>query len=334
MTGLAPLLQFALLAGFVVALALAVLAALLERPIARLLPGQRPQQRARIAWWWLVGPAVGGLGYAAAIVAAPSLLRGSTAFSAACSAHQGSWWHACVWHPIEHGASPWLWAGLAALVLVTSWMLARALRALLDAHRHLAALVRLGAGAADGGQRDVRVLDVDQPLAVACGMGCGHVLLSRRLVDALPPEQLRVVLAHERAHLAHRDVRWRVVARLLSGLHFPGVRARALASMTLASEQRCDRIAADEVGSRLLVAETILAVERLYRGHPSTPAPALAAAFGTDFLRERVEALLSTDSDRNLPAGPVLAATALAFAIASAGWVHHFTEFLIALLAG
>lgn len=331
MTGIAPLLQFALLAGFVVALALAGLAALLERPVARLLAGQRPQQRARIAWWLLVGPAVGGFGYAAAIVAMPSLMRGSAAFSAACSAHQGSWWHACVWHPIEEGASPWLLVGLAALVLVTSWMLVRAIRALPDARLHIAALVRLGAG--HGDQRDVRVLDVDQPLAVACGIGCGHVLLSRRLIDALPLEQLRVVLAHERAHLAHRDVRWRVVARLLSGLHFPGVRARLLGSLVLASEQRRDRAAADEVGSRLLVAETILAVEWLYRGQRSPPAPGLAAAFGTDFLRERVEALVSVGPDGRVPVGPAFATVAVAFAIVSAGWEHHFSEFLIALLA-
>lgn len=326
---LGPLLQFALVAGFVVAIGLAALTALASRPLLSALDAQPPEARARTAWWLLVSPAAVGLSYAVVTVAIPSLMAGTHGFAAACSSHDGDWWHACVWHPLEHGASPWLWVGLGGLAVACAGLVIRAGRALLQARSHAQTLVRLARPVAD-----VRVLDTDAPLAVACGVGCGHILLSSGLVEALPPEQLRVVLAHERAHLANRDVRWRLVARVLSALHFPGTRARLLQALVLASEQRCDRVAADEVGSRVLVAETLLAVERLYVRRTLTPTQAFAAAFGTDFLHERIQALLTAKPDGRMPVGTALAVVVATLLIASAGSVHHFTEFLTTLLVG
>jgi Zn-dependent protease with chaperone function len=323
------LLQFALVGGFVVAIGLAALMAVGSRPILAALCAQPPTARARTAWWLLVGPLAIGLAYAAAIVAIPSLMAGTHGLAAACSSHDRNWWHGCVWHPLEQGASPWLWAGLGALAIASAALVTRAGRALLQARNHARALVRLARPVAD-----VRVLDTEAPLAVACGVGCGHVLLSSGLVEALPADQLRVVLAHERAHLAHADVRWRLAARILSALHFPGTRSRLLQALVLASEQRCDRVAAEEVGSRVLVAETLLAVERLYAQRLPTRAPALAAAFGTDFLHERVEALLTEIPDGRLPVGMALVAAVALLLAASPGSVHRVTEFLTTLPVG
>lgn len=324
-----PLLQFALVGGFVVAIGLSALTALASRPILAALRMQSPYARVRIAWWLLAGPAVIGSLYAIVVIAIPSIMADTRGFAAACSSHDGNWWHACVWHPLEHGASPWLWAGLAGLALTCSALVIRTGQALLQARNHARALVHLARPVAD-----VRVLDTDAPVAVACGVGCGHILLSRGLVDALPPDQLRVVLAHERAHLAHADGRWRLAARILSALHFPGVRTRLLHALVLASEQRCDRAAADEVGSRVLVAETLLAVERLYAQRRPFEMPAFAAAFGIDFLHERVQALLSLRPDDRRPVGTVLTIAAAALLGGSAGAIHHFTEFLTTLLVG
>lgn len=321
-----PLLQFALVAGFVVAIGLAALTTVAARPILAVLDAQPPGARVRTAWWLLVGPVAVGLAYAAAIVAIPPLMAQTQGLAAACASHDGHWWHSCVWHPLDHGASPWLWAWLGALALVCGGLVVRTGRALLQARNHARALLQLARPVAG-----VRVLDTDAPVAVACGVNCGHVLLSSGLVDALPPDQLRVVLAHERAHLAHADVRWRLLARILSVLHFPGTRTRLLQTLVLASEQRCDRVAADEVGSRVLVAETLLAVERLYALHPVPTARIFGAAFGTDFLDERIKALLSPHPDSRLPVGTLLAMCAAMLLVASAGGVHHFTEFLTTL---
>lgn len=322
-----PLLQFALVAGFVVAISLSALGAFASRPILAALHSQSPGARVRTIRWLLAGPAVIGVLYAIAIVAIPSAMADTRGFTAACSSHDEDWWHACVWHPLEHGANPWLWVGLGSLGLVCAALVARMAQALVQTRNHAQALIRLARPVAD-----VRVLDTDTPVAVACGVGCGHVLLSRGLVDALPPDQLRVVLAHERAHLTHADVRWRLVARILSVFHFPATRARLLDALVLASEQRCDRVAAAEVGSRVLVAETLLAVERLYGRRAPLGTPAFAAAFGTDFLQERVQALLSSRSDARTPVGTALAIAVVTLLVASAGTVHRFTEFLTTLL--
>jgi hypothetical protein len=63
MSSHAPLLQFALLSGFVLAITLAMLIAACERPLRRLLVCQAPKQRARLIWWLLVAPALAGIGY-------------------------------------------------------------------------------------------------------------------------------------------------------------------------------------------------------------------------------------------------------------------------------
>ena len=56
------LLQFAFVAGLVLALALALTIRLGERLLRRILSGRGPAERARLAWWLLVTPAVSGLG--------------------------------------------------------------------------------------------------------------------------------------------------------------------------------------------------------------------------------------------------------------------------------
>lgn len=329
MSGIAPLLQFALLSGFVLALTIALLLAAAERPLRNLLQRQAPQHRARLTWWLLVAPLATGAVYAAITVAMPSLFHDSAQFAAACSGHTGSWWHACVWHPSDHGQSLGVWVAMAVLGGLVGWLAARALGSLWAARRLARTMLRLSRPPRH--PAEAHVLESEQPLALACGVGRGHVVLSQSLLDRLDPLQLRVVLAHEHSHVHHRDVLWRLLARLLSGLHLPGPRRRLLECLELASEQRCDRAAAEVVGSRLAVAETILAVERLFRG--ATPPP-MTAAFSTGFVRERVHALLSAQQDRRGWLGSALAATLVAFAALSAGWLHHFTESLIAVLAG
>ncbi len=324
------LVEFAMLSGFVVGVSLAALAALSQRLLLHLLATQPAAQRARCAGGILIAPVlIGGL-YAGAILLMSSFDATSASITAACTAHHGSWLHACLVHTIEAGSDSWLWLALVGLLLVCAGLLFRVGRALLRARRQRWALIRLGSRHEGHGQ--LHVLDTDAPLAVACDVGGGHVLLAGWLLEVLRPEQLRVVLAHERAHLVNRDMRWRLLAQIASGLHFPVFRRRLLASLELACEQRCDQAAADDVGSRLLVAETLLAVERLYRQRQSMRQSALAMAFGTEFLRERIEALLAVQRDRTWPLGSSLMALTALGVLASAGWVHNLSEFIVTLL--
>ncbi|MGC2917659.1 M48 family metalloprotease, partial [Pseudomonas aeruginosa] len=56
----------------------------------------------------------------------------------------------------------------------------------------------------------------------------------------LDPTQLRVVLAHELAHIANRDVLHRLFAVVLWSILLPGTRRRVVRDLELAVEQRCD----------------------------------------------------------------------------------------------
>ncbi|HHM9420596.1 TPA: hypothetical protein ACRMDH_004688 [Pseudomonas aeruginosa] len=74
MTSYGPLLQFALLSGFVLAVTLTLLIGAFERPLRRALWGKAPSQRARVSWWMLVTPALAGIAYTALTIAMPSIV--------------------------------------------------------------------------------------------------------------------------------------------------------------------------------------------------------------------------------------------------------------------
>ncbi|PKO84138.1 MAG: heat-shock protein HtpX [Betaproteobacteria bacterium HGW-Betaproteobacteria-11] len=329
MASYGPLLQFALLAGFVLAVTLSLLITACERPLRRILSGKTPSQRARMAWWMLVTPALAGIAYTTMTIAMPSMFDDSARFSAACSAHADTLLHLCIWHPSDSGESAWLWGALALLAGYATWLASRAAAGLWRARRTLASMVRLSWR--PGHPDKLYVLDVDQPMALACGVGHGHILLSTSLMRQLDPTQLRVVLAHEQAHIANRDVLYRLIAIILSSIQLPGTRRRLLRDLELALEQRCDFAAASEVGCPVAVAETIVVVEKIFRQHAKEQMP-LAMTFFSDFVAERVEVLLSPKRPSVSYLGALLGFLVLAFCSLSTGWLHSLTESFITAL--
>ena len=87
------------------------------------------------------------------------------------------------------------------------------------------------------------------------------------MLERLSPDHLRAVLEHERAHLRRQDPLWRLVAALLASAHVSAVRRTLLDDLELASEHACDEEAGARIGSRVLVAQALLAVERLLLYH-------------------------------------------------------------------
>ena len=178
---------------------------------------------------------------------------------------------------------------------------------------------------------DLRVIESPMPVAVATAVGA-QVLVSSAMVEALTPKLLDAVVAHEHAHLRRRDPWRRVIAMILSAGHLPKTRRAILDDLELACEQASDEEAAQVVGSRLHVAQALLAVARLAGAQPP---PAMTVAFGDSSIEARVNALLADP----LPEGRVMTEVgwlvttcALALAVASPG--HHLVEHLIELLAG
>jgi Zn-dependent protease with chaperone function len=323
------LLESALISALLITVALGAVSALLQPALARSVRSAGAGTRAWIALVLLCGPAVCGVLYALALVMASRLVDSSALAHAACSSHHQSWLHACLWHPIERGAAPWPGLLVALLLLVGASLLVRVWCRRSLARRSLTALLRLAEK-----RRGLRVLAAETPIALACELGEGEVLVSSLLVERLPADQLQVVIAHERAHLRHRDALAGFIAWLASALIWPRARRRLLDALRLAQEQRSDEAAARSVGSRLLVAETLLAVEQLRAGRAPAVESGFALAFAHGFLRERVLALLAPVRSEWIGLAGLLFVLQGLVALASTGWVHGLSEQLITVLSG
>lgn len=298
---------------------LAALASLFVVPrVLRGAPARAAVDRARAAFWLAVGPALAGLG-ATALCFLPSLANLVGVAGDHCLRHEDDHLHFCfVHHPVLRGSiEPLALALLAAFVVI---VVARELRARL----RIAALER------EIGDVPGAFIEVDSPVPFAATLGRlrPRVLISRALRTALTTEQLAVVLAHECGHVTRRDLLWRLLVDALSLVHWPSVRRALIAEHALACELACDEVAAAAVGDRLLVAETIVAVERLLPAQPH-PAP----AFADRDVETRVEALLAPP----LPAAParltgLKLALAIGVTVALADPLHHATETILGLL--
>ncbi len=330
-TSFGPLLQFALVIGFVMAIALSLLIACIERPLRRVLASKSPRQRVRILYGLLMAPALLGLGYVLMTLSVPSLFGNSAWLAAACHGHADNLWHLCLWHPSDRGQSAWLWAALVLWLGYAAWLAGRAATALWRHRRRLAALLRLSRRSGPAGH--FRVVEADQPMAMACGVARRHVLLSTALLERLDARQLQVVLAHEQAHHSHRDVFWRLLAGVLSWIQLPGPRQRLSRDLALALEQRCDRFAAESVGCPVVVAETIVTVRKMLRQDVPLQSP-LGLAFISDFVSERVQALLAPPPTASSWLDVLLVTGLFSFCLVSIGWLHRIAEVLIAVLPG
>lgn len=194
-------------------------------------------------------------------------------------------------------------------------------------------LAKLRAGVSHDLRPGVRCVDSERPFSFNAGPGRGEIFLSSALVDALPPDQLEIVVEHERAHGRRRDGLRRLLAQALSWPHRPALRRELLEELDLATERACDEAAARRLGDRLGVAEAILAVEKLAGAAPgATPIP--FPAFGGSSVPARVQALLGDPGDeaavqvRWWVGAVVVASGLLTYPI------HHLTEHALGLLFG
>lgn len=318
-------LQFVIVSGLLMALTVALVLSLVQRPLLAALRREAPLRRVRFGRALLLAPAAFGLFYALLIVVVPRWLAAVPAVRYACYSHEDALWHACFAHPTGSGASLEVWtalglAGLAALVLLAiwSWRLLRDLRL-------LRSLLRLATPAPK--RAEVHVVEVDAPLALACGLRRGRILVSRFLLERLPARQIEVIVAHEADHLRHHDLVWRLLVRVAAWLHGPALRRALLADLELATEQRCDLAAVRAVGSPLEVAETLFAVESLMRSRAT--GSAATAAFGEQFVAERIEALLQPPPPATRTPRVLVVLLLLASSLASVAWIHAVAEHLI-----
>src|SRR5262249_7219132 len=105
-------------------------------------------------------------------------------------------------------------------------------------------------GASAGAFAGCRVLPVEEPQAFVLGMLKPRVYLSRGLLATLHPDDLRLVLAHEKAHARRRDPLRRFVAAVGLLFHLPGIATMLNRRLARSQEITADAEAANKVDER------------------------------------------------------------------------------------
>lgn len=320
--------QLMLLAGFSFALLFGCLASCAAPLILSATASWSPEGRHRALLLVSIAPAALAL-FSVLAVLAPSLLALIWPEYDHCPRHGDDHVHLCFVHlPRQLGNV----TSCFVLVLVTGWLWVRAVRALDGLYRawYCASLLRVH------GKRDpvlgANVLPTLTPLCFIAGVFKPTVFLSQGMLDGVAPDQLAVILHHERAHAARRDVLLRLVAQAATLFMWPSARVTLLGALELAAEQSCDEVAAASVGDRLQVAEAILRVERLLQKTVSQLSP-LSVAFGGDTVPQRVRALLEAPKRSGSALLMFAGLVSLSCGVLAASTpLHHLTESLLGAL--
>lgn len=136
--------------------------------------------------------------------------------------------------------------GVVAFAIVSGCLVAAVVRVAVSARAllHAARVARRLTPVAG----DLVLVDDDVPTAYAVAGWHGRIVVSRAMLEALPADERRVVLAHEAAHLRHRHHLYLHLAALTAAAN-PLLR-RTAAAITLGIERWADEQAASEVHDR------------------------------------------------------------------------------------
>jgi peptidoglycan hydrolase-like protein with peptidoglycan-binding domain len=168
---------------------------LLVAPLFALIAPRASRRLPPAAATWLLS--CGTFAVASATIASLALVAAPLVAQTPIFAREGSWSDAVL---VAHDPvkTPVAVAAIAALVAIAGSFgrnLRRQVRALRSAHRLAAALP---------GRAQLAVLDTGQFAAYAVPGRPGRIVVSASTLRALDSRQRRALLAHERAHLAHR----------------------------------------------------------------------------------------------------------------------------------
>jgi Zn-dependent protease with chaperone function len=301
--------------GFLALLFFAGLTAVLSVPLYAWLRNRLIQlpchARSNLLTLWLLSPALIGLLLAFAGLL-PSWTDSHEIATKHCASHTNGMAHLCWFDPVVH-LSDTLWQGggilLAMIMLFNIYKGGR----LLAKHWRFQTTLQL-IGQPD---RKANVFHVasEHLFVFSCGLFMPCAFISTRLMEQLSTKQLDVVLTHEQAHCRRRDILRRLFLSLGALFHLPVLRRHLLADLTLSQEQICDEAAAQKIGDRLFVAETIVNLARQL--NTQIPEQEIGViAFNGSHIDARVQQLLE-------PPKPV-----------SRYWGFYITLFFIILFSG
>lgn len=251
--------------------------------------------------------------------------------------------HLCFAHP--EFALPLLRFALVGLAL---WTLSvapatfRIARAVVRSHRWASRARRVASHFVDG--VPVRLIDCSSRSAFTIGAVSPVIVCDTKLWNALDEEQRRAVVHHEAAHTTRHDGMTLLLLRLCVALFPSTMGGRLIAEWSRAAERECDRHAAATLGDGAVVADALVAVERVRSRATAVEEGRFVTAMAVlspGAIEHRVLALLSEppSDDRSRLANDSLALALLGLALAVATWIlpgdsiHHGVETLAGLLS-
>ncbi len=233
-----------------------------------------------------------------------------------CFAHGGAW--------IERA---WAVALVAAAAVLALTRLGALVASLIRSQRSLSRLRRASHASAG-----ITWVDTPHALCFVAGIWRPQIFVSTGVWAGLGDDERAAMLAHERAHIRHRDVARRLAVEMLSSVGAPLATSVLRGVWDPATERLCDARAAEEARSGEVVARAMVQACRL--GVRSSPVPA-AFAPAVHTLTDRVQAVLDREptGDRaaQLLAGLVLS-VAIGLSLVAAAYaepLHHLLETLL-----
>lgn len=312
-------------ATLIVGTAAAALLAILYPRLRPSMSKQQPAHRAKVLLGWAMAPAGIGL-FFTCLLFIPTVLESLGIPAGHCHNHAERLPHICLTNPPLSGDETLSWfLKLILLTLLVGFAVSQATQG----QKH-ARFRRMLQGAKPEGKKAYHLIPWNKPAAFTTGFWAPQIFISRALRQSVSPEQLQIILAHEQGHVRRRDCLRNYLAQTLSLLYIPQTRRQILADFLLATEQACDEEAAAAAGDHLLVAETILVVERLLR-LPQTALAGNAFGFVKNHSQQRIQSLLAEGEFEKplLPFWilfvPLLAKTALLMP----GATHSLVEYLV-----
>jgi Zn-dependent protease with chaperone function len=172
----------------------------------------------------------------------------------------------------------------------------------------------------------IEILPTMTPMAVALPGPSGRIVVSTGMLRCLEADELRVLFAHEEAHVRHRHDRFLAVADLVATA-LPLLRP-IFRQLQHSTERWADETAATELGDRQLVARAIARAALATNDAMSAPAQGMA----TSGVVARVEALRRPVRINGVSLASWFAAGSTALtvaAVSSTVQLHHLVAFAL-----
>ncbi|MDP4639658.1 MAG: M56 family metallopeptidase [Pseudomonadales bacterium] len=242
-------------------------------------------------------------------------------------------WH----HPYVFYLDSWHGAALFLFMLGTAYVL---IKNALGAVRHLNALDLLTRLSNQSPRsqiqynarqwvfgRDIIVLESRTPAAFAAGLLNPRCYVTTGLIAQVSEAELDIIVAHERAHIKHKDIQKKLLFALLAALYPKPITQRLNRLFSLATEQLADAHVS-RCYSVFDIAQTLVNAAKIMRFSVGNGSAASINHFIAGDVDVRVRALVTPQKFRSFPWAYCLLIMMLTTTLSFAGidTLHHLIE--------